>query len=115
MDTDMAHPFTGFRLGAAMLAAAVLSFVLLAAGLSAATDPSCAGGAAAAQRSAAAADAPSFARHVVRLLAENRYAAAWPLLHPAHRRAAGQGEYVRCERLSPVPGVVVSVQAGAAF
>jgi hypothetical protein len=56
-----------------------------------------------------------FVRTVVRLIAENRYAAAWPLLHPAHRRAAGRSEYVACERRSPIPGRVLSVRAGAEF
>ena len=60
------------------------------------------------------AEAVVFVRTVVRMIAENRYDEAWPLLHPAHRRAAGRNEFVRCERLSPIPGVVVSVRAGAA-
>ena len=59
-------------------------------------------------------EAVSFVRHVVRLIAENRYDEAWPLLHPAHRGAVGRDEFVRCERLSPVPGLVVSVRVGAA-
>jgi hypothetical protein len=61
------------------------------------------------------AEAVAFARNVVRMIAENRYDEAWPLLHPAHRRAAGRDEFVRCERLSPVPGLVVSVRVGSAF
>jgi hypothetical protein len=56
-----------------------------------------------------------FVRSVVRLIAQNRYAAAWPLLHPSHRRAAGRSEYVTCEKHSPIPGRVVSVQAGSEF
>jgi hypothetical protein len=78
------------------------------------------GGGIGAPRSAAAESAPArdtavpFVRTVVRLIAENHYAAAWPLLHPSHREAAGRARYVSCERQSPIPGEVVSLRAGAA-
>ncbi len=110
----MAHSLTGPRLAAAMLASAVVSFGTVAAGVSAVTDQSRGTRAEAAAHLGAPGGASAFVRRVVRLIAENRYDEAWPLLHPAHRRAAGRNEFVRCERLSPIPGVVVSVRAGAA-
>lgn len=54
-----------------------------------------------------------FVRTVVRMIAQNRYAEAWPLLHPDQRRTVGRAEYVACERRSPIPGRVISVRAGA--
>lgn len=99
------------RLPAAMAAAAVASFgaVVLSAGGTGAPRP------AAAAKPIERDTAAPFVRTVVRLIAENRYAAAWPLLHPRHRLAAGRSEYVACERRSPIPGRVLSVRAGAEF
>ena len=101
------------RLPAAMAVAGLASFgaVLLAAGGIGA--PSAAP--AAAPQAAEPDTAVPFVRTVVRLIAENRYAAAWPLLHPTHRHAADRSEYVSCERQSPIPGRVLSVRAGAEF
>ena len=98
------------RLPAAMAVAALASggAVVLAGGELASPRP-------AAAQPAERDTAVPFVRTVVRLIAENRYAAAWPLLHPSHRRAAGRSEYVSCERQSPIPGRLVSVRAGAEF
>jgi hypothetical protein len=61
------------------------------------------------------AGALTFVRGVARMIAENRYADAWPLLYPAHRDAARLAEFVACERRSPVPGRLVAVHLGTAF
>jgi hypothetical protein len=100
------------RLPAAMAVAGMASFgaVVLAAGGVGAPHS-----APAAVQAAENDTAVPFVRTVVRMIAENRYAAAWPLLHPRHRRAAGRSEYVSCERRSPIPGRLVSVRAGAEF
>jgi hypothetical protein len=63
----------------------------------------------------APADAAAFVRKVVRLLADDRYTQAWPLLHPEHRRAVGRARYAGCEQLSPIPGRLLSVTTGTAF
>lgn len=105
-----------FRLAIAMVVAAVTTF-----GAALAAGATVGGGLAAtpnrmgppATRQGAQDDAGSFARRVVRLIAENRYDEAWPLLHPTHRSAAPRVEYVDCERQSPIPGRVVSVRAEA--
>ena len=55
-------------------------------------------------------DAVGFLGHVVRLLAANDYAAAYPLLHPLQRRLVAGDEYVACESSSPVPGKLVSLR-----
>lgn len=56
--------------------------------------------------------ASTFAIRAVRLLAENRYAAAWQSLHPSHQRAVGgPARYVRCERETLIPGHVESVES----
>lgn len=57
-------------------------------------------------------DAAAFARRVVRLIAQNRYEQAWRRLHPSHQRSAGYSAYVTCEKLSPIPGRLVSVTTG---
>jgi hypothetical protein len=64
-------------------------------------------------RAGAHEDAISFARRVVRLIAENRYDQAWPLLHPSHRLVVTRSEYVTCERQSPIPGRLVAVRTRA--
>jgi hypothetical protein len=56
-------------------------------------------------------DAVTFLDHVVRLLAANDYAAAYPLLHPGQRRLVSAAEYVACEQMSPVPGKLTSLRA----
>jgi hypothetical protein len=78
-----------------------------------------AGGIAAAERAPEArpatparVDAATFARRIVGLIAENHYAQAWLRLHPRHQQAAPLAEYVSCEKLSPIPGRVLSVTAG---
>lgn len=55
-------------------------------------------------------DAAPFLSHVVRLIAANDYATAYPLLHPAQRRLAKVVDYVNCEQLSPVPGKLSSLR-----
>jgi hypothetical protein len=65
-------------------------------------------------RTTAPADPATFARRVVGLIADNRYAQAWQGLHPRHQRDASFAEYVSCERLSPSPGRVLSVTSGRA-
>jgi hypothetical protein len=54
--------------------------------------------------------AARFTEHVVRLVAANRYAAAWTLLYPAHRDLVSRSAYARCESLSPIPGRLASVR-----
>jgi hypothetical protein len=54
-------------------------------------------------------EAAVFVAKAMRLLAENRYAAAWRALHPAHQRVVGQAEYARCESASAIPGTVRSL------
>ena len=51
----------------------------------------------------------AFARHIVELIADNRYAAAWASLHPDHQRVAPRSVYVSCELQSPIPGHLDSV------
>ncbi len=53
-----------------------------------------------------------FARGIVGLIAENRYGQAWQRLHPSHQRSARYADYVMCEKLSPIPGRLISVTAG---
>ena len=55
-------------------------------------------------------DAVPFLDHVVRLLAANDYAAAYPLLHPGQRRLVSAAEYVSCEQTSPIPGKLTSLR-----
>jgi hypothetical protein len=55
-------------------------------------------------------DAVTFLDHVVRLLAANDYASAYPLLHPEQRRLVSAAEYVACEQMSPVPGRLTSLR-----
>jgi hypothetical protein len=55
-------------------------------------------------------DAVTFLDHVVRLLAANDYATAYPLLHPAQRRLVSAGAYVTCEQASPIPGKLTSLR-----
>ena len=58
--------------------------------------------------------AMTFARKVVRQIAEDRYDEAWPLLHPSHQQVASRAEYVSCEQQSPIPGRLVSETTGKA-
>ena len=55
-------------------------------------------------------DAVPFLSHVVRLIAANDYATAYPLLHPAQRRLVPLADYAACEGLSPVPGRLSSLR-----
>jgi hypothetical protein len=101
------------RLALAMLVSALAAFsAVMAAGASSGGDPTRAPGTTVTARGAADDGAVSFARRLVRLIAENRYDQAWPLLHPAHRVVTSRTEYVTCERQSPIPGRVVAVRAG---
>src|SRR5690242_6468476 len=55
-------------------------------------------------------DAVTFLDHVVRLLAANDYASAYPLLHPEQRRLVSAAGYVSCEQTSPIPGTLTSLR-----
>jgi hypothetical protein len=80
----------------------LLALIVLAGALTAATG--------AAHGETRHSDAAPFLSHVVRLLAANDYAAAYPLLHPAQRRLVGAAEYVACEQTSPIPGKLTSLR-----
>ncbi len=60
-------------------------------------------------------DPRAFARHVVVLIAGNRYEQAWQLLHPLHQREAPRAEYVGCELREPIPGHLESVRVLRVF
>jgi hypothetical protein len=55
-------------------------------------------------------EAARFAARAIRLLAENRYGAAWESLLPEHQRVAPRAEYVACERTSLIPGRVIALR-----
>lgn len=55
-------------------------------------------------------DAAVFLSHVVGLIAENDYRAAYALLHPDQQRLVSEQEYVACELQSPVPGKLLSLR-----
>ena len=55
-------------------------------------------------------DAGTFTVRVVRLVAANRYDAAWTLLYPGHRGIVSETAYARCESLSPIPGRLQSIR-----
>jgi hypothetical protein len=56
--------------------------------------------------------ASAFAVRTVRLLVENRYAAAWHSLHPSHQRVVGgRRTYVQCELTAPILAQVIAVDA----
>ena len=82
----------------------LLAFIALAAALTAAA------GNAYGQGRARSGDAAPFLRHVVRLIAANDYAAAYPLRHPAQRRLLDPVDYVACEEMSPIPGTLSSLR-----
>jgi hypothetical protein len=50
-----------------------------------------------------------FLEQVITELAANDYARAWLSLHPAHQAVAPEAEYVACEQLSPITGVLESI------
>jgi len=56
-----------------------------------------------------------FLEGVVRQIARNDYATAWQTLEPAQQRLVPQGEYVRCEAASPIPGHLSSIQVLRSF
>jgi hypothetical protein len=56
------------------------------------------------------ASASAFAKGIVRLIGENRYADAWTRLHPLHQKAAPLDRYVACEDLTPIPGQITSLR-----
>ena len=47
-------------------------------------------------------DAGTFVTRIVGFIAADRYARAWPSLNPAHQSVAQRGEYISCERRTPV-------------
>ena len=53
----------------------------------------------------------AFLRGVIRLLAANDYATAWTSLDPGQQRLVGRRSYVRCERLSAIPGRLDRIEA----
>ncbi len=55
-------------------------------------------------------DPVAFLRGIVRGVAANDYERVWPTLHPAQQRIATRELYVRCERLTPVPGHLAGLQ-----
>jgi hypothetical protein len=55
-------------------------------------------------------DPVSFLRGVVSGIAANEYERIWPTLHPAQQRVATRDLYVRCEKLSPIPGKLDSIR-----
>ena len=52
----------------------------------------------------------AFLAQIVRLLAANRYAEAWPSLNPLQQSIAPLPTYVACESQSPIPGQLVSLR-----
>ena len=52
----------------------------------------------------------TFLTKIVRLLAANRYAEAWPFLNPEQQSVAPLQTYVACESQSPIPGHLVSLR-----
>jgi hypothetical protein len=51
----------------------------------------------------------AFLTKIVRLLAANRYAEAWPSLNPLQQSIAPLQTYVACESQTPIPGHLVSL------
>jgi hypothetical protein len=51
-----------------------------------------------------------FLSHVVRLIAANDYADAYPLLHPRQKRLVSAVEYVSCEQTTRIPGKLTSLR-----
>jgi hypothetical protein len=56
------------------------------------------------------ASAGEFLRREVREKTEGRWAAAWGTLYPAHRRLALRQDFVACERATPFPAELKSLQ-----
>jgi hypothetical protein len=52
----------------------------------------------------------AFLAQIVRLLAANRYAEAWPSLNPLQQSIAPLPAYVACESQSPIPGQLTSLR-----
>jgi len=80
----------------------LLAFIVLAGALTAAAGDS--------YGQTRRSDAAPFLSRIVRLIAANDYAAAYPLLHPAQRRLINAVDYVNCEQLSPIPGKLSSLR-----
>ena len=55
-------------------------------------------------------DPGAFAVKVVDQIVHNRYSTAWNDLHPADQKVAPSGEYVQCERRSPVLAAPLSTK-----
>jgi hypothetical protein len=55
-------------------------------------------------------DPGAFAVKVVDQIVHNRYSTAWDDLHPADQQVAPSGEYVQCERRSPVLAAPLSTK-----
>ena len=51
-----------------------------------------------------------FSAKIVRLLAANRYAEAWPSLNPMQQAIAPLQTYEACESQTPVPGQLISLR-----
>lgn len=88
-----------------MSRAGVTRLAVAAAALSVAVVSAAAVGAETAGRAAdARAGAPAFLAGIVRLLAANRYEAAWEGLHPEDQQLVARDLYARCESRDPIPG-----------
>ena len=61
-------------------------------------------------RGAQRAGAAAFMKRLVVALGRQQYSRAWEDLHPRHQRVAPLSEYIVCERLSPIPGRIKSVE-----
>lgn len=52
----------------------------------------------------------TFLAHIVRLLAANRYAEAWPALNPRQQAIVPLDVYTACESQTPIPGRLSSLR-----
>jgi hypothetical protein len=105
--------YFGLRLAALLAVGALVAAGVVAAG------SALAWGSGETRRAPALGDPGVFMKRVVTQVLAERYEAAWSTLHPAHQRVASRAEYVSCELLSPIPGVldtirVLSVRRGRA-
>jgi hypothetical protein len=62
------------------------------------------------EAAAAKTDPASFMERVVRLVAANRYGQAWDLLDPRQQAVVPRSAYIQCERLTPIPGRLASIE-----
>jgi hypothetical protein len=68
-----------------------------------------------AERSQRLGDPVLFLRGVVSQIAANDYARAWQTLAPGQQRLVPEGEYVRCESASPIPGHLAWIKVVRSF